>query len=96
MIPAPFEYEVAESAEHAIELPDEVDQEAHERQDHQGHSEPAAEHEVPVLRGRVVLQKAPMFGEAQQTHGDNMNGGGTEEDVEERPDEEQAAHRQGP
>src|SRR5262245_20923242 len=43
VVSAQHQAEQRPRAEHAIELSDEVDQKTHERQDHQGHSEPAAE-----------------------------------------------------
>src|SRR3989454_2256866 len=80
-------------AQHSVELPDEVDDEAHQREDRQRHHEAPAQHEVPILRRRVVSEPAAVLGHAEQAHRHRVDGGGAQGDVEERPHEEEPAHR---
>ena len=88
MVSAEHQVQQRAGPEHPIELPDEVDQKACQGKDHQGEPESTAQHEIPVGRGRVVPEEAPVLGEAQQTHRHDVNGDAAQHDVEEGSDEE--------
>ena len=81
---------------HPVELPDEIDEEARQGEDGQRGQESAAQHEVPVLLGRVVPEQAPVLGQPQQAHRHHVDHDRAEGDVEEGPRQEETAHGQGP
>ncbi len=80
-------------SEHAVELPDEVDEEAGQRKADQGHDEPAAQHEISILLRSVVSERAAVLEDAEQTSRHGVDGDRTQGDVEEGADEEEAADR---
>src|SRR5215831_4625289 len=95
VVAAQYEAEQPTGAQHPIELPHEVDQEARQREDREGHCESAAQHESPVLLGRVVREQSAVLGETEQASRHGVDHNGAQDDVEEGPHEEEAAHRQG-
>ena len=95
VIPAQQETHQRSGTEHPVELADEVDEEARQREDGQRHQESATQDEILVLLGRVVREQAPVLGEPQHAHRHDVDDGRAQGDVEEGPDEEEAAHGQG-
>ena len=80
-------------AEHPVELPDEVDEEAGQREDDQRHHEPAAQHEISILLRPVVAEQAAVLEDAEQAPRHGVDGDRAQGDVEEGADEQEAAHR---
>ena len=82
--------------QHPVELPDEVDEKAHQGEDGQRHHESAAQHEILVALGLVVLEEPAQLEAPEQAHRHRVDDHGAQGDVEEGPDEEETAHGQGP
>jgi len=95
VIPAEQKVHQGSGTEHPVELPDEVDEKAHQGEDGQRHQESAAQYEILVAIGPVVLEEPPQLEEPEQAHRHDVDHDRAQGDVEEGPDEEETAHGQG-